>query len=218
MAHKRRRAFVAGQDRVGGYYGRYSGRPGDELKFHDVDNDTVPTAAGAVVATVNIIPQGITEKTRIGRKCTIRSINWRYVITLSESDAAATPARGDNCRIVMFVDKQCNGATAANTDIFESANYQSFRNLANSGRFTILHDKNYTLNRVNMASDGAGLVSSAAVEREGTFFKQCNIPIEFNAAAGAIGEIRSNNIGTIFFARFALCTFESKIRLRFSDN
>ncbi len=82
--------------RVGGYYGRYSN--GGELKFHDVDVDDAVISSGGTVqtaGTINVIPQGVTEITRVGRKCTIRSINWRYTVTIPEAVEQATPVSPD---------------------------------------------------------------------------------------------------------------------------
>ncbi len=212
------RAFVPGRDRVGGYYGRYAGR-GGELKFHDVDlDDVVVDAAGTVTATVNIIAQGVTESQRVGRKCTLRSINWKYQVNIPEVDGAADPAAGDATRVIMFLDKQANGATATVTDILESADFQSFRNLANSQRFTILHDKMVTLNYNTAASLSANTIDQSNVQRNGSFFKKCNIPLEFSGTNGTIGEIRSNNLGVMLISDAGLSGFASKIRLRFSDN
>ncbi len=213
---KPRKAFVPGVDRVGGYYGRYSAR-GGELKFFDIDIDDAVVAASAVTDSVNKIAQGVTEITRVGRKCTIKSIHWRYQITLPEIDAAADPALGDTLRIILYVDKQCNGATIAATDLLETANFQSFRNLANSGRFNILCDKTHSINYTAMASDNAGVVSQSAVNLNYVFNMKVNLPIEFNAATGAITEIRSNNIGVLLTTANGLCGFFSAMRLRFSD-
>nr|APC94133.1 putative viral capsid protein [uncultured marine virus] len=118
----------------------------------------------------------------------------------------------------MYVDKQCNGATAAVTDLFESNDWQSFRNLANTGRFSILLDKMVTLNYMNLASDGDTFVSATNINKDYTFFKKCNIPIEYSGTDGAIGEIRSNNIGVCIFSNNGVAGFGSKIRLRFSDS
>ncbi len=212
LVYPAQRGFV----RRAGYYGRYQG-PGAETKFHDVDlDDAVVATGGTVTASVNLIPQGVTEITRIGRKCTITQINWRWRITLGEVDAVATPSPGDVLRMVMYLDKQANGATAAVTDILESASYLSYNNLANSQRFMTLMDKKITVSYQCLASDGAGVVSSAEVLRSGRFHKRCNIPLEFNATTGAIGEIRSNNIGVLLISSSGQVAFVSKIRLRFT--
>ncbi len=197
---------------------RYRGRRAspEELKFHDVDvDDAVISAAGEVFNSVNLIAQGVTESQRIGRKCTVRSIGWRFRIDLPASEAATNTI--DNIRVIMFLDKQANGATASVTDILEVANYQSFNNLANKGRFRTLMDRNYDL--VAQAAGGDGTTEDYGEDViSDTFFKKCNIPIEFNSTAGVIAEIRSNNIGILLISSKGLAGFDSKVRLRFADN
>ncbi len=192
-----------------------------EIKFHDVDVDDNVIAAGCVIqnaGTINIVPQGITEITRIGRKCTIRQINWRYRMFLPPVDGAATPASSDSLRLIIYHDKQANGATAVNTDIFETNDWQSFRNLANVGRFNILLDKVVNLNALTLsANQDANVFDQAGIHKSGTFFKTCNIPLEFSGTDGTIDEIRSNNIGMMFCSSNGVAGIDSKIRLRFSD-
>ncbi len=215
---KRRRTFVPGRDRVGGFYGRFAGANA-ELKFHDVDlDDAVVDVGGTITPTINIIIQGITESTRIGRKCTIKSVWWHALATLPELDAGVTPNTSDQLRCIIYLDKQANAATAVVTDILETASWQSFKNLANQMRFVYLLDKVYTLNYQGLASDGAGVVSQASVYKTIPFYKACDIPIEYSGTTGAIGEIRSNNIGVLLISASGQVTLQSKFRLRFSDN
>ncbi len=199
-------------------YTRRTSFPG-ELKFHDVElDDAVVAAGGNVTATINVIPQGVTEIQRIGRKCTIRSIHWKYRVDLPEVGPVASPNTIDEVRVILYLDKQCNGATAAALDLLETATLRSFRNLANSGRFVFLMDKVHTLNWTTLASDAAGAYRQAEVVREYSFNKKCEIPIEFNAAAGTIDEIRSNNLGVLLVGVNGAAGFLSSIRLRFSDS
>ncbi len=190
-----------------------------ELKFHDIDVDTADILAAGVImnsGSVNLIAQGVTESQRVGRKCTIKSINWRYQIELSAS-SGTTFQESDTMRIIMYLDKQCNGATATITGILESANYQSFNNLANKNRFRTLYDQTHTLNTQGGA--GNGTANDFGPQKvTGSFFKQCDIPIEFDSTTGAITEIRSNNLGVLVIAeQGGISTFDSKLRLRFSD-
>ncbi len=219
-----RRAFVKGRDRVGGFWGRYTygSRGGGELKFHDIDVNDAVVAAGTNIlntGTVNIIPQGITEITRVGRKCVVKSINWRYSVSLPVvADTAGAPT-ADTVRVVLYLDKQCNGATAASsgiTGILRADDFQSFRELSNVSRFQILMDR--TMSISYLAAGGNGTINDfAEVKKHGSFNKRCNIPLEFNAAAGALTEIRSNNIGVMLCSEEGVAGFESKLRLRFSD-
>ncbi len=217
LKRTKRIPFVPGRDRVGGFYGRYSGRNA-ELKFHDVDLDDAAVAPfSVIVSTINVIPQGVTEVQRIGRKCTLKNIMWRYRLTLDAEDAVIVAGQAVTFRLILYQDKQCNGATALVTDILETDDFRSFRNLANAGRFNILMDRTHTVNKLAMGSDGAGLMSTAQVTMLRTLYKSCNIPIEFNGVTGALGEIRSNNLGVLLLVSNAGSGIDSKIRLRFSD-
>ncbi len=185
-----------------------------ELKFFDLEiNDATVDAGGTITDSIHKIAQGITEKTRIGRKLTIKSINWRFNVGLPPGTSTSTT--NDTVRVIMYLDKQCNGAAAAVTDIIETADYQSFNNLANKSRFTTLMDRTYTLN-AQLSGNGTTVDSAEVVEND-AFYKKCTIPIEFNAADGLISEIRSNNIGVLIISEGGLATFGSKIRVRFSD-
>lgn len=186
-----------------------------EMKFHDVDLDDAVIAAGAnVTATINIIPQGVTEIQRIGRKCTIRSINWRFNITLSPGTTSANTS--DTVRVLLYLDKQANKATAASTDVLESADFQSFNNLANKKRFRTLMDRTYKITASAGGGDGT-TEDYGATELNDAFFKKVNIPIEWTAGTGAMTEITSSNIGVILLSRAGVAGFTSKFRLRFTD-
>ncbi len=209
-----RRRFRAGFDRTSGFYGRYSTQ--GELKFHDIDlDDAVIAATGGITDSINKIAQGTTEVTRIGRKCTIRSINWRFAVTIPSTNLGSSAT--DIVRVILYLDKQANGATAAITDILESADYQSFNNLANKSRFRTLMDRTY--DTTSSAGGGDGTTEDYAESSvHDSFFKKVNIPVEFDSTAGAITEIKSNNIGVLLFTKNGKAGFASKIRLRFSDN
>ncbi len=193
---------------------------GGELKFHDVDlDDAIVAVGGTITPSINLIAQGVIESTRVGRKCVLRKVQWRYDIDLPLEQDQADLGQGDIVRVIMYIDKQANGATAAITDILESADYQSFRNLTNSGRFRILLDKTHSINRRVAMTDGANTSATPeVVTGTHTLFKTINIPLEFSAGTGAITEIRSNNLGVLLISREGQAGFESKIRLRFFDN
>ncbi len=209
---KRQRGYA----RLGGYYGRFRGRPSSasgEWKFHDGEvNQLAVATAGNVTITINIIPQGVTESTRVGRKCTVRSIGWRYNITLHPQVLMLSTS--DSVRVLMLLDKQANGGGIAVGDLLESANYQSFNNLSNSGRFRVLHDVTHSL-KAQSAIAGPDTGEDTV---NYSFFKKCVVPIEFSGVNGVMGEIRSNNLAVILISHSGLCEFDSKFRLRFSDS
>ncbi len=213
----------AGYYRKSGYYGRYPGTGGPiggpELKFLDTTVDDLVIAAGGVVfPSMNLIPQDVGESGRIGRKCVIRKIGWKGRLSLPEMDAQPTPNPGDVIRMSVMLDKQANGAAATGADVLENNTTYDFNNLANKDRFTTLWDKVFSINYSGLASDGAGVVSSGEVQRQFSFFKTVNIPIEFSGATGAIGEIRSNNIFIMLQGAGTIAGLASRVRVRFSDS
>ncbi len=192
---------------------------GAELKFHDLDiNDAVIAQNGTIAQVTCVqIAEGIGEEQRVGRKLTVRSINWRFDITGGVQANTATPNH-EVVRVILYLDKQANGATAAITDILEVDDYQSFNHLANKSRFRTLMDRTYNLDLV--AATGADATSEWSLQAiQDTLFKKVNIPIEYDntAADGSIATIRSNNIGVLLLSKFGLASFGSKMRIRYSD-
>ncbi len=192
-----------------------------ELKFHDVDVDDTTVAQGGTIQVAGSclnIAQGVGEDERVGRRCTIRSIGWRFNINLPFAQDQADIPNGDVVRVILYLDRQANGAAAVTLDLLEEDNYQSFNNLSNKNRFRTLMDRTYTLNHHVASADGANTVSVPVREEvEDTFFKPCNIVVEYSGAAGAIGEIRSNNICVLLVGKTGVANFGSKMRFRFSD-
>ncbi len=196
-----------------------------ELKFHDQDvNDPGVAGSGTIFTNASAeasllrIPEGNGASARIGRKITVRQINWRFEIKLAEADGVANPANDTTVRVLLYLDKQANGAAAAVTDIVVASNFQSFNNLSNSKRFRTLMDRTYNLNRPS--GGGNGTTSDwAGLRVSDTFFKKVNIPIEYNSTAtdGSLATIRSNNINMLIFGSTADAVFTSKMRIRYSD-
>ncbi len=190
---------------------------GGELKFHDLDIDDAVVAVNGTIAqdSCNIIAGGTTESTRIGRKSVIRKIGWRYEIVLPNAQNMTSVL--DTIRVILYWDKQANGATATVTGILESDDFQSFNNLSNKNRFVILMDRTHELNA--QAGGGNGTANDiAGIQKNFNFFKTCEIPIEFDSTTGALTEQRSNNIGVLLLGKQGFLGFFSKMRLRFTDN
>ncbi len=203
------RLFRPGRDRVGGYYGRFS-RPNGELKFHDSTPSGTSTAAGAILVSLNLIAQGTTESTRIGRKCIIKSIGFRGRAVLPATATAANMS--DVFRLILLIDRQANGANTTVLSVLETENWRSYRNLAESGRYQTLWDKTIVMNA------RAGIpTTSGETAYPLHYYKKLNLPIEFSGVTGAITEIRSNNLILLLISDSAFATFNMQCRLRFSD-
>ncbi len=205
---------VPGYTRRVGNYGRYTGASAERKYFDTQNNDAVVASTGAIVDSVNIIPQGTTENERIGRKCTIRSLHIRYTWTLNTT---STPAESSDIgRLIIYIDRQCNGAAAAITDVVASAAWNQFLNLEQSHRFHILKDETCDLNSMSGAYDGTNdQFGEHTVEKQAHF--KLNLPLMFDASAPAITDLTSNNIGMLLFTKSGFAQFDSRVRVRFTD-
>lgn len=204
-----RRGFV----RISGNYGRYNQGPGSETKWFDTTLvATTISAAGAISSpSLNLIPEGTAESNRIGRKCTVRSVHMKGTVTLPSS---STPLN-ERIRIILYCDKQANGASATAPDIIEIASVNSFRNLSNVNRIKVLADKTFTFNQ--LAGAGADTTTDiySPVVRSFAFNKRLALDLEFSSNTGAITEIRSNNIGVLAITDSGLATIAYTARVRF---
>ncbi len=120
--------------------------------------------------------------------------------------------------MIVYLDKQTNAAAAALLTLLTTITVDSYRNLANTGRFQILFDKTFML---NIMSQNAA-TTAMTVFRQFNLNKKCAIPIEYDASAttGAIGTQRSNNIGIWYVVDTSTGdTFDviGNCRLRYSD-
>ncbi len=215
-----RRPYRAGYDRTVGYYGR----PTPERKFFDVAVDDAIVASTGTIwlnasaeASMLRIPEGNGESARIGRKITIKNINWRWLASLPTTTTAADSA--DVLRILLYHDKQTNGAPATVAEILEDANFQSFNNLANAKRFRILKDMTIDIVAPSGGTSAAGVDVFGDNFISGTMFKKCNIPIVYNNAAtdGSLATLRSSNIGMLALSSAGKAGFLSHIRFRYTD-
>ena len=78
-------------------------------------------------------------------------------------------------------------------------------------------DRTYDLWPHAAAGDGTAN-DSGGMNIHDTFFKNVNIPIEYDATAAAITGIRSMNIGVLTISKNGAAAFASKMRIRFSDS
>lgn len=218
MPAYRKKVRRSGYVRKSGFYGRFN-QPGggNELKFFDTSISVAPTSTMAVPATggqLCLIPQGTTEQQRIGRKCVIKSIQIRG---LSKYVPAASTSGNLGCCLYVVLDKQCNGAAAAQTDVFTTSSPNTMMvNLANSDRFVVL--KKYSW----VAQSAAGIQTAFSNDSDRIeWYHKCNIPLEFSSTTGAITEIKSNNVFLLVGtdgADGANITITGTARLRFSDD
>lgn len=183
-----------------------------EVKFYDfpIINNVISTA-GAIIPTLCGIPQGSNSSERVGRKVRIQSIALRGFSNLNDQGVAIFA--GGNCRVVLYIDKQCNGATATVADIMRNASIGSFKNLNNEDRFTILADRNISIGAVTNAAH-----TSADVKYWSLFIKK-EVEIHYSGITSSIADITSSNIGLLYFGDSAnvICCSVGTCRIRYTD-
>lgn len=185
-----------------------------EMKYLDSlqTEATVNSLGSYQMQSVNFVIIGTAATNRIGRRIHIRKIQLRIHLTLPNS--TTRDAMVDRVRIVVFLNKQTNGAAPAWTDLYVNANIDSFRNLDQAQQFRILMDKTIGMSSKAAAGDGA-TDQYVGEERTVYYNKSCNIPIEYQASGGTIGDISSNNIGVFMITENGRITASIDSRIRF---
>lgn len=188
-----------------------------ELKFFDgTRNDADILTTGIIKPSLNLIVQGTGESQRIGRKVVIRKIDLRITAELKDVFQQNDIPKGDILRVILFVDKQANGANAVVTDILETAEINSYRNLSQVNRFKILYNGYFTLNRLGTSKDDDFKSASPVYLLPTTkVHRDVNIEVEFSGTAGTISEVTSSNVGILFITEGNRAEVRVKFRIRY---
>ncbi len=189
-------SYIPGYYRKSGYFGRYGTSAAgsiQEKKFFDqTHNDPAGDwSAGRIGTSWNLVPQGDTESTRVGRMIKIHSIQVRGKTELATNTSTKSPC----IRFFLFLDKQCNGAEPAVTDVLEAADFLAHNKLENSGRFVTLKTWIICMNQIAAAGNGTAN-DWGELTRTWQYYKSFKVPIkiQFSGATGALTEIKSNNL------------------------
>lgn len=173
------------------------------------DNSSLSTqvnTSGSFIVLNTPVP-GTDYINRIGRKVTVTSVFVRGFMNL---EAAATPTTGivseaQMGRMIIFVDKQPNGATPATTDLLTNATAQSQLNLNNRDRFFILCDKQWVFDPMiynTTATQAVATVGRTIVPIKK--YKKVSVETIYNAGtAGTIADITTNAIHLFFIGTVA---------------
>lgn len=171
-----------------GFYGAYTLRGRNELKFTDVTLVNDPVLLTWKVNLLNGIAQGTDYNQRIGRKAQMKSVlvNGNLFPTLQNSGSSPV---GCFARIVVIYDTQPNsGSLPAGTDIFASNDTSSPMNLNNRDRFKVIYDKRMQIGSYLLTAGGA-LSAGSPNNVFWSKWKSCNYEIIFSGTAATIGSI-----------------------------
>lgn len=206
---------------------RTAGFLGIENKFFDCPRTGVQPAvtwgllnpSSVCTGSISVPAQGTGEQNRIGRTYNINSVHLRGECYQSSVESAAAPRAQNRVRIVMYLDKQANGAVPTPLDIMESNSLFSFRNLQDSKRFDILMDK-MIINKPEIVNEGASnAFANNGVTNTIKFDKVFKTPIKVEcktATTADVANVTSNAIGLIAISGDGLSFVVYNSRIRFS--
>lgn len=216
-----------------------------ELKYLDTPtpaNWSHPASdmtAGVIFPTICVVKQGSSATERIGRKIFIKRVQAKLKIhLLNYQDATGTgDMSNQRVRILMYLDKQANGAAATVTTLLANSTIagglvrpeiHSWRNMEHVDRYRILYDKVHTIayTASGRTSDSENDLDNVLVSniKSLSFGKNCNIEILYSLGDGILAEIQSNNIGMLLlteeggvFGKRNNLVVEGMVRIRYTD-
>jgi len=187
----------------------YAGKAAFEKKFMDVPGYFTAAQTGLLQQSFfGGIIQGNSPITRIGAKITVTNINIHGYVSAGKLNSAGYSV--DECpmfRIIVGIDKQCNGLGLANgaADVLSllygptqaadlAGNAFAFRNMYNLDRFVILKDK-----MISSRASGVGTTSAAKMDVTVPFKFSWKglLPVHYKSATaspGALVDVSSNNL------------------------
>lgn len=136
-----------------------------ELKNIDANqqNSIVFNTTAGVIALLNGCDDGAIPGTRVGRRITMKSITWRFQMTLAPTTTGSSVIRN-----LIVYDRQPNAATPTVNQITNVDTVYSPMNLSYSRRFSVISDKCFVI----------GTQGPQAIEDHG--FAKLNLETEFN--------------------------------------
>lgn len=166
--------------------------PTAELKYFDQAQsmlDLKPTAADFGSSFVGSCDRGTDPDQRVGRKIAVKSIQVR--VTCTPGYTAALIA--SDVRVIIFYDKQSNGADPVATDVLVADGINSMRNLSNENRFVILHDQIHRFEN----HDGTHVSNDMIV-----IYRKFTKPliVEYKSNLGDIRDVATGNINIMAYA------------------
>ncbi len=189
-----------------------------ELKFFDTTKSatTVDSAGTILDESLVIIPEGVGEEERVGRKIHVKSWYLKGNILLPASTSEFNTS--DIIRLMIVWNKQTNKTGLTILDLLKTADLFSHRNVSAQHKFVILYDRYHTMN----ASAGGGngtAIETCESRRMIKIYKKCNISISYSATAatGAVSTQETNNILVFAITAGAHIQIAYTVRIRYTD-
>lgn len=203
-----------------------------EKKFYDQTINMVATEiihGSPFFLCLNDPIQGTDIFNRIGRKITNVSIQWRLYIVSTDAYTMLTDSAPPICgRMMIFVDKQPNGALPSLGDLLQNTTSQlsttSPINYNNRDRFSVLKDTHFVLDPYLVSA--IATQSVATTGRQATYLKgwiPLNLETQFNGGSTAtIADLTTGALNAVFMCNNTVANDGYKIfgifRLRYFDD
>lgn len=190
-----------------------------EIKFFDTVYGLAGIPAGPATnidSTIVNVVNGTGPSDRVGRKIKVTQIDYSFTVYLN---GGAVGINTDAFRFDIFLDKQCNGAAPTALDLYTAVagvpGTCQFLNILNEKRFKRLFT---TCKQMNILSGIAAVNTSSnvGVKVEGSIYPNCII--EYDASAGLVTDITSNNIVTAWGSDLGFCVAAAtSTRVHYTD-
>lgn len=204
----------------------------NELKYCDIpiNDDTFEVIGSFAPTLLNGVVQGAAQTQRIGNKIAMKSVRVKGQI-LNQATATATYAR-----IIIYYDKQTNGAVCTSSDLLSSTtsvpatttSVFSDMNLQNVERFLILRDYSVSLPSVtyaagvqtNVGFDPGQNSNGGSIFDVDMYIKLKGLQTLYKGATAAVGDISTGGLFMVClnYAGVGTWIFRNTIRLRYDDN
>lgn len=223
---------------------RYRSAPTQELKFYDHEHAvhtgdpdgnewfSIGTLSNTIATGGILNPSGTLgiatgsgPSERIGRRIRIKSLHLKcQLIFDGEAGTYAACPVSEELRMMVLVDNQVNGVGLVPNDMEwlnnTGQNISKFRDVYNGARFTVLHDKVYTL---RSTSSGTGTAhyrypTNRLLNLNFSFGSGMMVTYDSNVSSdGKIASIIDRNIYVLFCNRQGHGRVLANTRLRFVD-
>lgn len=183
---------------------------GGEVKSCDVAGTAISISTAIGLQLLNGVAEGVGVFQRIGRKMQMKSVHIRGVITPTGTNAAAVAIT--MARVIVFYDRQTNGAAPVLGDLLQGIDYQAATfstvfsgiNMNNRDRFVVLMDDQILLppcgiNGASAASTVLNGVDPNSEQTQGSininrYIKLKGADVIFSGTSGTVAGIASGSL------------------------
>lgn len=158
-----------------------------------------PNTTAMLCLFAPVIGDDITNRT--GRRIFVKKIRISGFINIPAESAQTLGSEACNIRLILYQDKQTNGAQAQGEDVISSgaANgaTQMFQNLANLGRFRVWKEKRWNIGGLTLSGLSTAYVANGQV-RSFKMSIRPNCYVNYNATnGGTVADVVDNSFHII---------------------